>query len=132
MKQITRLLGRCGYRCVFLSLMRFLLVRFPFQLQSVALSSEAKDAAADIECRLHLGSNLSGVVNNREDALALLNLYKDEHYILTEHDGKFCVSKPPSWLLANDSSFYGFSFFLFFFFFVVHANDIFLYVANLL
>lgn len=59
--------------------------------QSVVLSSEAKLAAAEIEQRLQLGSKLSDIVNNKEDALALFSLYKDEGYILTEQGGKYCV-----------------------------------------
>ncbi|XP_022716743.1 protein root UVB sensitive 1, chloroplastic-like isoform X2 [Durio zibethinus] len=58
---------------------------------SVVLSSEAKQAASEIEHRLQLGSKLSDIVNNKEDALALFSLYKDEGYILTEQEGKFCV-----------------------------------------
>lgn len=62
-----------------------------FQSQLLVLSSEAKDAAVEIEHRLQLGSKLSDVVNNKEDAHALFSLYEDEGYILTEHGGKFCV-----------------------------------------
>ncbi|XVE57307.1 hypothetical protein DITRI_Ditri04bG0080900 [Diplodiscus trichospermus] len=58
---------------------------------SAVLSSEAKQAAADIERRLQLGSKLSDIVSNKEDAQALFSLYKDEGYILTEQEGKFCV-----------------------------------------
>ena len=57
------------------------------------LSVEAKEAAAHIEHRLQLGSKLSDVVRNREDAHALFALYKDEGYILTEHEERFCVSE---------------------------------------
>ena len=63
-----------------------------FQVQSIVLSSEARNAAAEIEQRLQLGSKLSDVVNNKDDVLALFNLYRDEGYILTEHKGRFCVS----------------------------------------
>ncbi|OMO89326.1 hypothetical protein CCACVL1_07912, partial [Corchorus capsularis] len=59
--------------------------------RSVVLSSEAKQAAAQIEGRLLLGSKLSDIVNNKEDTLALFSLYKDEGYILTEKEGKYCV-----------------------------------------
>ncbi|KAK8639928.1 hypothetical protein V6N13_138294 [Hibiscus sabdariffa] len=59
--------------------------------RSDVLSSEAKQAASEIEVRLQLGSKLSDIVNNKEDALALFNLYKDEGYMLTEQEGKFCV-----------------------------------------
>lgn len=62
-----------------------------FQSQLLVLSSQAKDAAVEIEHRLQLGSRLSDVVNNKEDAHALFSLYQDEGYILTEHGGKFCV-----------------------------------------
>lgn len=62
------------------------------QAQSTVLSSEARNAAAEIEQRLKLGSKLSDVVNNKGDVLALFNLYRDEGYILTEHKGRFCVS----------------------------------------
>ncbi|CAN1351896.1 Protein root UVB sensitive 1, chloroplastic [Linum perenne] len=58
---------------------------------SDALSSEAKHAAADIERRLQLGSKLSEVVYNKDDALALFSLYRDEGYILAEHGGRYCV-----------------------------------------
>lgn len=39
-----------------------------------------------------MGSKLSSVVKSREDVLALFDLYRDEGYILTEHEGRFCVS----------------------------------------
>ncbi|KAG6792415.1 hypothetical protein POTOM_001563 [Populus tomentosa] len=60
-------------------------------VQSIVLSSEARNAAAEIEQRLQLGSKLSDVVNNKDEVLALFNLYRDEGYILTEHKGRFCV-----------------------------------------
>ncbi|OWM72262.1 protein root UVB sensitive 1, chloroplastic [Punica granatum] len=63
-----------------------------------ALSSEAKDAAAEIEQRLQLGSKLSNVIHNKEDAFALFDLFQDEGYILAEHQGKYCV------VLKEDSS----------------------------
>lgn len=66
-------------------------VKSEYKVQPTVLSPEAKLAAADIERRLHLGSKLSGLVRNKEDALALFDLYKEEGYILTEHEGKFCV-----------------------------------------
>ncbi|WOH11468.1 hypothetical protein DCAR_0830955 [Daucus carota subsp. sativus] len=66
-------------------------VKSEYKAQPTVLSAEAKLAAADIERRLHLGSKLSGLVRNKEDALALFDLYKEEGYILTEHEGKFCV-----------------------------------------
>ncbi|KAL5807613.1 hypothetical protein ACOSQ4_030346 [Xanthoceras sorbifolium] len=71
--------------------LHFLNIKFTNKSQSVVLSLEAKNAAAEIERRLHLGSKLSDVLHNKEDALALFNLYKNEGYILTEHGGKFCV-----------------------------------------
>ncbi|GAU28071.1 hypothetical protein TSUD_223120 [Trifolium subterraneum] len=61
------------------------------QAQSIVLSSEAKDAAVEIESRLQLGSKLSEIINNKEEVLALFSLYKNEGYILSEHTGKFCV-----------------------------------------
>ncbi|KAL6314833.1 hypothetical protein AAG906_029048 [Vitis piasezkii] len=59
--------------------------------QSAVLSTEAKDAAAEIERRLQLGSKLSEVVSSKEDVLALFDLYRNEAYILTEHKGRFFV-----------------------------------------
>ncbi|GAV68489.1 DUF647 domain-containing protein [Cephalotus follicularis] len=59
--------------------------------QLVVLTPEAKDAAAQIESRLQLGSKLSDVVTSKEDVLALFYLYRNEGYILTEYKGKFCV-----------------------------------------
>jgi hypothetical protein len=56
------------------------------------LSLEAKDAAAVICHRLKIGCKLSEVINNKKDADALFELFKDEGYILTQSDGKFCVS----------------------------------------
>ncbi|KAG5069576.1 hypothetical protein AAZX31_01G142500 [Glycine max] len=64
---------------------------FANKAQSIVLSSEAKDAAAEIEHRLQLGSKLSEIVNSKEDVLALFGLYKNEGYILSEYMGKFCV-----------------------------------------
>ncbi|KAK1273088.1 hypothetical protein QJS04_geneDACA012274 [Acorus gramineus] len=55
------------------------------------LSAEAKYAAALIDRRLQLGSKLSEVVTNKEDALALIDLFSDEGYMLAERKGKFCV-----------------------------------------
>ncbi|XVE99959.1 hypothetical protein REPUB_Repub03eG0244900 [Reevesia pubescens] len=57
--------------------------------QSVVLSSEAKQAAAEIERRLQFPN--SDIVKNKEDALALFCLYRDEGYVLTEQEGKSCV-----------------------------------------
>ncbi|XP_052210518.1 protein root UVB sensitive 1, chloroplastic isoform X2 [Diospyros lotus] len=59
--------------------------------QSAVLSVEAKDAAADIESRLQLGSKLSEIVTTKGDVLALFDLYKDEGYILAEHEERFCI-----------------------------------------
>lgn len=61
------------------------------ETQSIVLSSEAKDAAVEIESRLQLGSKLSEIINNKEEVLALFSLYKNEGYILSENTGKFCV-----------------------------------------
>ncbi|KAJ0593928.1 putative Root UVB sensitive family [Helianthus annuus] len=55
------------------------------------LSPEAKEAAAIIGQRLVLGSKLSEIVKTKTDAHALLDLYKNQGYILTEQNGKFCV-----------------------------------------
>ncbi|KAF8052883.1 hypothetical protein N665_1495s0014 [Sinapis alba] len=70
---------------------RFLNIKSPKKLQEFVLSSEAKTAAADIEERLQLGSKFSEVIHNKEEAIALVDLYRDEGYILTEHKGRFCV-----------------------------------------
>ncbi|KAM0911792.1 hypothetical protein ACQ4PT_013219 [Festuca glaucescens] len=59
--------------------------------QSEILSAEAKDAAERICRRLQLGSKLSEIIENKEDAHALVDLYKDEQYLLTDYKGKFCV-----------------------------------------
>ncbi|CAM0904977.1 unnamed protein product [Alopecurus aequalis] len=59
--------------------------------QTEILSAEAKDAADRICRRLHLGSKLSEIVENKEDAYALVDLYKNEQYLLTDYKGKFCV-----------------------------------------
>ncbi|KAJ3681818.1 hypothetical protein LUZ60_014391 [Juncus effusus] len=58
---------------------------------SEILSKEAKDASAEICRRLELGSKLSEITRNKEDAIALFELYKDEGYLLAENQGKFCV-----------------------------------------
>ncbi|XP_010540714.1 PREDICTED: protein root UVB sensitive 1, chloroplastic [Tarenaya hassleriana] len=70
---------------------RFLNIKSPDKIQEPLLSSDAKAAAADIEQRLLLGSKLSDVIHNKEEAIALFELYHDEGYILTEHKGRFCV-----------------------------------------
>ncbi|GLT77020.1 hypothetical protein SLA2020_486460 [Shorea laevis] len=69
----------------------FLNVNSSYKAQQHVLSSDAKEAAAEIEGRLQLGSKLSDIVHNKEDLLALLNLYRNEGYILAEQEGKFCV-----------------------------------------
>lgn len=58
---------------------------------SEVLSSEAKVAAANIDCRLQLGSKLSNIVESEDAAVALFDLYKDEGYMLMEHQGRYCV-----------------------------------------
>ncbi|KAL9254673.1 root UVB sensitive 1, chloroplastic-like protein [Drosera capensis] len=63
----------------------------PHKLDSACLSEEAKGSAAEIERRLDLGSKLSDIVQRREDAAALFDLYKNEGYILAEHNGKLAV-----------------------------------------
>lgn len=69
-----------------------LIVKPTSEEQFELLSSDAKDAAAHIDRRLQLGSKISDVVKNREDAAALFDLYKAEAYILTELDGRYCVA----------------------------------------
>uniref|UniRef100_A0ACD5UA94 Uncharacterized protein n=1 Tax=Avena sativa TaxID=4498 RepID=A0ACD5UA94_AVESA len=59
--------------------------------QSEILSAEAKDAADTICRRLQLGSKLSEIIENKEDAHALFDLYKDEQYLVTDYKGKFCI-----------------------------------------
>lgn len=71
------------------------------QQQCVVLSPEARDAASEIERKLQLGSKLSDIVNSKDDVLALLSLYKDEGYILTEHKERFCVSTNSTSLFMN-------------------------------
>ncbi|KAK8945969.1 hypothetical protein KSP40_PGU008109 [Platanthera guangdongensis] len=58
---------------------------------SQILSAEAKIAATEICRRLELGSNLSDTINNKEDASALFNLFRDENYLLLEDKHKFHV-----------------------------------------
>lgn len=80
------------------------------------LSVEAKDAAAQIEQRLQIGSRLSEVICSKEDALALFDLFGDEGYMLTEHEGSFRVSrKQKRDILFLFLSFFRFFSFLFFF-----------------
>ncbi|XP_073051027.1 protein root UVB sensitive 1, chloroplastic [Primulina eburnea] len=59
--------------------------------QDEVLSTDANNAAFHIDRRLQLGSKLSDVVKSKEDAIALINLYKDEGYILTELEGRYHV-----------------------------------------
>ncbi|CAH9080736.1 unnamed protein product [Cuscuta epithymum] len=59
--------------------------------QNEVLSTEAKFAAAQIVGLLQLGSKLSDIARNKEDVLALLDLFKNEQYILAEHQGRYCV-----------------------------------------
>ncbi|GJT06843.1 retrovirus-related pol polyprotein from transposon TNT 1-94 [Tanacetum coccineum] len=60
-------------------------------VENKVLSPEAKEAAATIEQRLELGSKLSDIVKTKTDAHALLDLYKNQGYILTPHNAKVCV-----------------------------------------
>lgn len=69
----------------------FLNVKSSYKAQPTVLSSKAKDAAAEIEHRLQLGSKLSDVVSKKEDLLALFDLYRNEGYILAEHKAIFYV-----------------------------------------
>ncbi|KAL8137301.1 hypothetical protein V2J09_003302 [Rumex salicifolius] len=69
----------------------FLIMRPSNALQGGVLSVAAKDAAANIDRRLQLGSKLSNITRSKGDAIALFDLYKNESYILTEHNNKFCV-----------------------------------------
>ncbi|XP_004244433.1 protein root UVB sensitive 1, chloroplastic [Solanum lycopersicum] len=62
-----------------------------YETQTEVLSVHAKQAAAGIVRRLQLGSKLSDVATSQEDVLALFELYKNEGYILTEHEGRFCI-----------------------------------------
>ncbi|KAM3270807.1 protein root UVB sensitive 1, chloroplastic isoform X1 [Capsicum chacoense] len=62
-----------------------------YETHTEMLSVHAKQAAEGIVRRLQLGSKLSDVVTSREDVLALFELYKNEGYILTEHEGRFCI-----------------------------------------
>ncbi|CAA7036793.1 unnamed protein product [Microthlaspi erraticum] len=66
-------------------------IKSPGKRQDFVLSSEAKAAASEIEERLQLGSKLSDVIHNKEEAIALFDLYRNEGYILAEHRGRFCV-----------------------------------------
>ncbi|VFR03544.1 unnamed protein product [Cuscuta campestris] len=61
------------------------------KVQSEVLSTEAKKAAAHIVGRLQLGSKLSDIASNKEDVIAMFDLFKNEQYILAEHEGRFCV-----------------------------------------
>ncbi|GJY81010.1 reverse transcriptase domain-containing protein, partial [Tanacetum coccineum] len=61
------------------------------EVENKVLSPEAKEAAATIEQRLELGSKLSDIVKTKMAAHALLDLYKNQGYILTPHNGKVCV-----------------------------------------
>jgi len=63
-----------------------------FQQECKVLSAEAKDAADRICRRLQLGSKLSEIIETKEDACALFDLYKNEQYLLMDYKGKFCVS----------------------------------------
>ena len=56
------------------------------------LSLEAKDASLQIVRRLRLGARLSEIVERKDEALALFDLFKDEHYLLVEDRGRFHVS----------------------------------------
>uniref|UniRef100_A0A7N0TWG1 Protein root UVB sensitive 1, chloroplastic n=1 Tax=Kalanchoe fedtschenkoi TaxID=63787 RepID=A0A7N0TWG1_KALFE len=69
----------------------FLNMNTGYKGQFPVLSAEAKNAAAEIESRLELGSKLSAIVHNQEDVRALFDLYKDEEYILVENKEKYCV-----------------------------------------
>ncbi|XP_078437689.1 root UVB sensitive-like protein (Protein of unknown function, DUF647) [Wolffia australiana] len=55
------------------------------------LSPEAEDAARQIVRRLRLGACLSELVDRREDARALFDLFKNESYLLVEAGGTFHV-----------------------------------------
>ncbi|KAK4349436.1 hypothetical protein RND71_032191 [Anisodus tanguticus] len=62
-----------------------------YETQTEVLSVHAKQTASGIVQRLQLGSKLSDIATSQEDVLALFELYKNEGYILTEHEGRFCI-----------------------------------------
>ncbi|XP_060179677.1 protein root UVB sensitive 1, chloroplastic [Lycium barbarum] len=62
-----------------------------YETQTEVLTDHAKQAASGIVRRLQLGSKLFDVATSREDVLSLFELYKNEGYILTEHEGRFCI-----------------------------------------
>lgn len=64
---------------------------YPDQGEPAVLSYEAKASAAEIERRLQLGSKLSDVVDSKYEVVTLMDLYKDEGYILVERGRQFCV-----------------------------------------
>ncbi|XP_066315645.1 protein root UVB sensitive 1, chloroplastic-like [Miscanthus floridulus] len=59
--------------------------------QNKILSAEAKDAADRICRRLQMGSKISEIIESKEDACALFDLYKNEQYLLMDYKGKFCI-----------------------------------------
>ncbi|XP_074583893.1 protein root UVB sensitive 1, chloroplastic isoform X2 [Curcuma longa] len=74
-------------------------MQFPDRTIQRVLSSEAKDAAAEIGHRLQMGFKLSELVNNKEDAFALFDLFRNEGYLLTENKGKFCARRKVAYIV---------------------------------
>ncbi|KAF3781058.1 root UVB sensitive 1 protein [Nymphaea thermarum] len=62
------------------------------QEKDQVLSTEAKQAAAQINFRLQLGTKFSEVVRSKEDARALFGLFRNEGYVLVEEGGRFFVT----------------------------------------
>lgn len=59
--------------------------------EGVSLSEESKAVAGSIEDHLVLGATFGAAVKTREEADALLDIYKSEHYLLAQRDDRLLV-----------------------------------------
>lgn len=61
------------------------------QGEGTLLSEETKEVAHEIEAHLELGATFGAAVKTREEADALLDIYKSEKYLLSQHDDRLLV-----------------------------------------
>lgn len=75
----------------FLCYARTLSICLLLQGDGTLLSEESKAVAHSIENHLEFGATFGAAVKTREEADALLDIYKSERYLLSQHDDRLLV-----------------------------------------
>lgn len=66
------------------------------QGEQTLLSEESKIVAGSLEKHLELGATFGTLIKTREEADALTDVYKSEHYLLAQHGDRLMVGFYPS------------------------------------